>query len=76
MKCSCRAADKGKGGQALARLAFCVNISNGLFPNGVSTVLGGTLSEAEHRGLEGLDSFFFFDTLALALIFGLLIIKL
>ena len=42
-----------KGGQPLAGLAFCASILNKLFPNCVSTVLGGTLSEAEPRGLEG-----------------------
>ena len=103
---------KGEG-----RLALCKNIPNKLFPLCVSTVFGETLSEAEHRGLEGpvrgsaprpvrplrksatvreqcgsrsradghregstgsvpLICFFFFDTLGLALIFGLLIIRL
>ena len=42
-----------KGGQPLAGLTFCASILNKLFPNCVSTVLGGTLSEAEPRGLEG-----------------------
>ena len=42
----------------------------------MSTVFSKTLFEAELRGLEGLDLFFFFDTLGLALIFRLLIIGL
>ena len=42
-----------KGGQPLAGLAFCASILNKLFPNCLSTVLGGILSEAEPRGLEG-----------------------
>ena len=46
-------AGRGKGGQALARLAPCRNILNKLFPFCVSTVFGETLFEAEHRGLEG-----------------------
>ncbi len=61
------------GAQALG---LCKNILNNLFPNCVSTVPDATLFEAELPGLEGLDLFFFFDTLALALIFGLLIIRL
>ena len=48
---------KGKGGQPLAHTeTYTVFV-----PYCVSTVLGKTLSEAELRGLEGLDLFFFFD---------------
>ena len=34
-------------------LALGKNIPNPLFPNGVSTVLGGTLFEEELPGMEG-----------------------